>query len=232
MSQYQTGTATFFSGEQRVSGEGTAWLANASVGDLVKRRGENAFYTVGAVTTDTTMDLTANYVGGSVSGELYTICRDFTDNYDAPEIWPGDKDWAYHLTYGLRIFDNEIKALEDAATGTNTVEEHGTTSRISLDSDDYNKIHRFEPESGIPMIVNLPPADEDDIGKYLDMRKRGSGELYFHRSGEGTIFGETRCLNETEETFAQVVLVLETATEFGAGPILGNWNFTSTGEAL
>jgi len=232
MSQYKTGTITLFSGQQCVSGEGTAFLTNVAVGNLLKRRSENAIYTVGAVTTDTTLDLTANYVGASVSGEEYQITTDFTDNYDVPEIWPGDKDWAYHLTYGLRIFDNELKTVEESATGTKTIEEHGTTSRISLDSDDYNKTHRFEPESGIPMIVNLPTADEDDIGKFLDMRKRGSGELYFHRSGEGLIFGETRCVNETEETFAQVVFVLETATEFGAGPILGNWNFTSTGEAL
>lgn len=231
MSQYQTGTITLYSGEQSVSGEGTAWLTNASVGDLIKKRSENAFYTIGAITSDTTIDLTTNYVGTSCSGELYSITKDFTDNYDAPEIWPGDKDWAYHVTYGFRIFDNEIKTLEDqVGTGTNTIVDHGGALRVSLDSDDYNKVHLFSP-SGAAAIVNMPAPVSNDLGKWLDIRKRGSGELYLHfYSGEGKCFGESRCLNETEQTVAGVVIDLETATEFGSSKMLGTWNFTSSGE--
>lgn len=225
MSQYQTGTITLISGTQSVSGEGTSWLTNASVGDLIKKRGEYAFYTIGAVTSDTTITLTANYAGSSCSGELYTITKDFTDYLNAPEIWPGDKDWAYHVTEGFRIFD--------AAIARKAISDHGSDTAVSLISSDYNKIHLFSPAAGTIAVVNTPEVAVDDIGKYIDIRKRGSGELYIHfYSGEGKCFGESRCLNIYEETFAGIVLDLETSTTFGSTKMVGNWNFTSSGEAL
>ena len=163
MSQYNTGTTTWVNGSPSVSGEGTSWLTYASVGDLIKKRGEDAFYFVGAVTTDTTLSITAPYAGTSGSGELYTLCRDFTDNYSAPEIWPGDKDWALHVTYALRIFDAAIAAIsgEDYS-----IVDHGSTTPVTLTSADYNKIHLFYPSGGT-QVVNFPEPSAEYVGKWL-----------------------------------------------------------------
>ena len=224
MSQYNTGTVSLFSGEQCVSGEGTSWLTYVSVGDLFKKRGENAFYFVGAVTSDTTMDLTANYVGSSCSGELYTICRDFTDNYDVPEIWPGDKDWALHITYGLRIFDAKIKEIEDSGVESSlTVTDHGTSTTVTLTTDDLNQIHLHWNTA--TCTVNLPSVDSGYIGDWVRIAKRGSGELDIVAADSDTIIdtGTTVSNAYGDDTSAFIMLVLESSTHWGCYGMEGRW---------
>jgi len=221
MSQYQTGTVTLQSGKQCVSGEGTAWLANASVGDLLKKRSENAFYTIGAVTSNTTMDLTANYVGTTCSGELYTITKDFTDNYNAPEIYTGDRDWAYHVTYAFRIFDTEI-----AAASTLTVTDHTTETTVVLDYDDFDEVHLFQNTSAC--IVTLPDVDTTDVGKWMELRKKGSGDLTINVGGSGEYIMTTsgRCVANTNisPTFEYINLFVESASHWSCRGMYGVWS--------
>ena len=110
MSQYRTGSVTTVSGEATVVGSGTNWLTEVAVGDLFKKRGAAVAYAVAAVPSDTEIQLNANYAASGEPGINYVISRDFTPEYDIPEINVGDLDWPVLLTTGLRIIDTELAA--------------------------------------------------------------------------------------------------------------------------
>ena len=127
MSQYQIGTVSVTNGSPTVTGVDTEFSTYASIGDLFKISDVSAHYTIGVVNSDTELTLTANWAGSNLSDKTYQIVRDFTPNYNIPEIWIGDKDWPYHLTQGLRIIDQYL------LTGKKTVVPQGevTTDRKS-----------------------------------------------------------------------------------------------------
>lgn len=221
MGQYQTGTITLVQGSEKVSGESCAWITNGiQVGHTFKKRGEDAIYNIGLVNSEMTLSLTAPYSGTSCSGEQYEICKNFTTNYSFPEIWAGDKDWAYHLTTALRAIDTAISNVSGEAT--QDIVDQGNIVTLSLSSSDYNKIHLVKNTG--EANINLPPYNVNDIGKYLDFRKRGSGELTIWRSGEATIHGQNYINNSTEQTFAAVVLTLEEENYFGMRSTIGDWD--------
>ena len=103
--QYRSGSVTVASGESVVIGQSTAFLSNVKAGDLFKKIGQSAIYTVGSVDSDTQITLTSKYVGSGESGVLYTVTKDFTPNMSLPEVGVGDKDWPYLLTNALRLID-------------------------------------------------------------------------------------------------------------------------------
>ncbi len=102
MSQYRTGTITITSGETIIMGQGTAWTtAGVVVGDSIKKKGENALYTIANVSGESQILLTSPYNGsGEISCE-YQIVRDRTANLGLTEIYAGDIDWPWHLTEGV-----------------------------------------------------------------------------------------------------------------------------------
>ena len=218
MSQYQTGTIVTEQGTPKVSGESTEWLANVAIGDVFKVSGVNATYTVGLISTDTTLSLTSNYAGTSVSGESYQIIRDFTDNYNIPEVWVGDKDWPYHLTQGLRIIDQYLTG------GKQTVVDQGEVTTFNMVVTDLNKIHLLQ-NSG-EAVINLPSVDSDDIGSGVEFRKKGSGEINIVAADLDTIMIGTDTqvsLPSGEVTIDFIKLVLETETHWGCNGIYGPW---------
>jgi len=220
MSQYQTGTIITEQGTPKVSGESTEWLANVAIGDVFKVSGVNATYTVGLISTNTTLSLTSNYAGVSVSGESYQIIRDFTDNYNIPEIWIGDKDWPYHLTQGLRIIDQYLLT----GTGKKTVVPQGEVTTLNMTVADLNKIHLLQ-NSG-EAVINLPSVDSDDIGSGIEFRKKGSGEINIVAADLDTIMIGTDTqvsLPSGEVTIDFIKLVLETETHWGCNGIYGPW---------
>ena len=231
MTQYQTGTITVVQGQNCVSGEGCAWLTNnVQAGYSFKVRDNDALYSIGAIPTNLTLSLTSPYVGPSASGESYQIGRDFTNNYDFPEIWTGDRDWPFHLTQALRLIDTQIKDTEDTAVRASSGEkrlivEQGDAPTLNLTVSDLNQVHLLQNSGEV--AVNLPSVDSDDVGSWIDFRKRGSGEVTINRADLDLINGQEYCKNETEQTFAMVVLLLEKETEWGQGPVVGDWE-TST----
>jgi len=108
MSQYRSGTVTTLTGSQIVIGVGTAFLANIAIGDLFKKIGQNVYYEIAAIPSDTELTLASEYVGSGESGVVYGITRDFTPNLELPEVWAGDKDWPYTLTKALRKVDENF----------------------------------------------------------------------------------------------------------------------------
>lgn len=108
ISQYRIGKVTVVTGSAVVIGENTEFIDNIEVGYNFNILGENVIYTIQSIDTDLQITLTSNYTGNSDNNLNYIVGRDFTQNLNLPEIWPGDKDWAYHLTTGLRIIDNAL----------------------------------------------------------------------------------------------------------------------------
>jgi len=219
MSQYQTGTIITEQGTNKVSGESTAWLANAAVGDVFKVSGVDATYNVGLVSSNTTLSLTSNYAGPSVSGEAYQIIRDFTDNYNIPEIWIGDKDWPFHLTQGLRIIDQYLTG------GKQTVVPQGEVTTLNMVVTDLNKTHLLQ-NSG-EAVINLPSVGSDDIGSGVEFRRKGIGGVAIVAADLDTIMigSDTQISMPSggEATFDFIKLILETETHWGCNGIYGPW---------
>ena len=114
MVQYNTGTVNT-SASSDVHGIGTAWLDGAAVsaGDLFHINTEDAIYTVLSITSNSDLTLTAVYAGTPASDIVYQITRDFTPNYNFPEVHSGDLSWPLILTQALRDIDNEINIASD-----------------------------------------------------------------------------------------------------------------------
>ncbi len=98
MSMYTTGTVSVTNSSATVTGSGTSWLTNVSVGDIFKVASEWNLYTIAVVVSDTEITLSTEYAGETASGLSYQIVRDFTPTLELMELYPGDRDWTIHLT--------------------------------------------------------------------------------------------------------------------------------------
>lgn len=105
MAQYKTGTVAVTNGSQTVTGTGTSWLAEITVGDLFIVVGDNVSYQVAAVVSDTEITLNANYAGTTGSALSYVIARDFTPLRNIPIINRGDLETATIYARAMQIID-------------------------------------------------------------------------------------------------------------------------------
>jgi hypothetical protein len=108
--QYRTGTVQVSNNNATVTGTGTAWLANAAVGQIFTIPGDNVWYEIGAIASDTAMTLAANYQGTSGSGRNYAISQAFTPNAGIAYPEQGDIETA-------SLFKRAVLALEQLLTG-------------------------------------------------------------------------------------------------------------------
>lgn len=92
MSQYTTGTITVSNGSNVITGSGTSWLSEISIGDLLSVSGEPPYW-VSLVNSNTSITLTGPWGGASSSGLSYAITRDFASNGN-PLINPNDTETA------------------------------------------------------------------------------------------------------------------------------------------
>ncbi len=113
MSQYTVGNVTLVQNSATVVGASTDWVtaSNVKIGDLFKKQGENAWYQVTSVNLATNINISPVYAAASVSGVSYLITRDFTPNYDIPEITGGDYDWHDTYTKAMRLIDGQLNAV-------------------------------------------------------------------------------------------------------------------------
>jgi hypothetical protein len=119
MAQYTTGNVTLVQNSATVYGASMDWLtaSNVKIGDLFKKQGENAWYQVTSVNLATNINISPVYANASVAGVSYLIVRDFTPNYDWPEVVGGDYDWQDAYTRAIRAIDNQISIVAVAAGG-------------------------------------------------------------------------------------------------------------------
>jgi hypothetical protein len=76
MAQYKTGTISVTNGSQTVTGSGTAWTGEISPGDILTIVGDNVWYEVASVASDTSLTLSAVYAGTTGIEKAYAITRD------------------------------------------------------------------------------------------------------------------------------------------------------------
>jgi hypothetical protein len=113
MAQYTEGNVTLIQNSATVYGASCDWLtaSNVRIGDLFKKQDENAWYQVTSVNLATNLNISPVYANASVAGVDYLIARDFTPNYDWPEIVSGDVDWQDAYTRAMRAIDSQILAI-------------------------------------------------------------------------------------------------------------------------
>ena len=110
MAQYKTGTVSVTNGSQTVTGSGTTWSTNITVGDIFTVVGDSVWYSVGSVDSDTQITLSSNYAGTTSSGSSYTISRDFTTNFGWPYITKGDIETAAVISKTIQDIDAELNS--------------------------------------------------------------------------------------------------------------------------
>lgn len=123
MAQYKTGTVSVSNGSATVTGSGTLFSANVAAGDLFTIVGDNAWYEVASVASNTSLTLSANYAGTTGSGYSYAISRDFTTRLELPYPQKGDIETASLIKRAFEQIDTEtnIAKANFVATAAPTV---------------------------------------------------------------------------------------------------------------
>jgi hypothetical protein len=116
MSQYRTGTVSVTNGSQTVTGDITLFTSNVNTGDLFTVVNSNVTYEILSVTDDTHCQLTVPYAGASMTGQSYTIARDFTPAIGLPYIQKGDIETATILKAAFMQLDELIDFNTDVSS--------------------------------------------------------------------------------------------------------------------
>jgi hypothetical protein len=134
MAQYKTGLVSVTNGSPTVTGAGTLWVGEVSVGDIFTIVGSNAWYEVGAVDSNTQVTLTSNYAGTTASDASYAISRDFTANYGLPYPQKGDIETASLIKRAFQDIDSKLVLTSSNGDVTVTGDLIVEGSTISLDN--------------------------------------------------------------------------------------------------
>src|SRR4030066_317782 len=158
--QYKTGTVTVTNADATVTGLGTLFVANIAAGAIFKVDGDTATYVVGSITSDTALELTANYTGTTGGSKTYAIHRDFSVNrgYAMPNkgeaefpdllreqvIKKIDEDMATKANLVSPVFSgivtaapligNKIYPAPDSTTAIQILKANGTTPVVMVDT--------------------------------------------------------------------------------------------------
>jgi hypothetical protein len=93
MAQYRVGTISVTSGSADISGAGTLWDSiGIEDGSLINLEGNDGWYYIASVGSNTLLSLTAPYSGDTAASQSYVIVRDYLD-YDIPLMLRGDINW-------------------------------------------------------------------------------------------------------------------------------------------
>jgi hypothetical protein len=123
MAQYKIGGASVTNGSSTVTGAGTLWSAEVSSGDIFTIVGDNAWYEIGSVGSNTSITLTSVYAGATAVGAQYTISRDFTTRLELPYPQKGDIETASLIKRAFEQIDSSTNIAKSnfVATANPTV---------------------------------------------------------------------------------------------------------------
>jgi len=174
MSQYTTGTVAVTNGDATVTGTGTAFLTEVSIGDWFVRADDGVSYQVASITDDTNLELTATYGGVTGTGLSYAISRDFTDPHDFVLIGKTDIEKAALLgrlaTQINDLLANFYKDGSDYGIGTTNV----------LDSAGFGRAFEINGTTGAAFYART----NGDNAKYTMFGNAGE-DGYFRNGGTG-----------------------------------------------
>ncbi|MHA1286994.1 MAG: hypothetical protein ACTSPB_06260 [Candidatus Thorarchaeota archaeon] len=112
MAQYRVGSVSVAYNSQTVIGSSDCeWLTYVEPGDLFKIVGQSVWYEIASVDGNTQLTLAALYAGATATDQSYIIVRDFTPNYNLPEISKGDLDWTDIYNRAMRKIDAAIQSM-------------------------------------------------------------------------------------------------------------------------
>lgn len=224
MSQYQTGLVDVTSGSATISGTGTVWTTNVTIGDLFMVNNISTHYEVATILTDTSIGLNSAWAGTTLTDQNYQITTDFTPNYDIPEVSQGDKNWAFGITAALRIIDSQLKINYDLAVGIYDIDDHTDETSVTLEVSDLNKVHIFSTATS-KCTVYLPSVSSTELGYWLKARKAGAGEVEIQAADSDTLMdtGDTQVNNSTSNVNEILGLYLETASHWATDGLVGTW---------
>lgn len=106
---YSTGTVSITNGSSTVTGSGTAFLANARIGDGIVIQGSTAMHEIIGIASDTSLTIRPGYTGTTGSGRQFAVApmlgydKDLSDAFNEIRLQFGDtlsalKPWAYAAT--------------------------------------------------------------------------------------------------------------------------------------
>lgn len=174
MSLYSAGTVIATNNSNTITGAGTLFVANVKVGDDFKVSGENAEYNVISVDSDTQIKIAPNYAGTTASGLLYSISRDFTQNYGLTEVQPGDTDWPFRMTETVRKLDGLLQIANLDYTGLFQMDEYGDLMPIlGVAADDAFELDAngdIQPKETVTQTTSIRVA-KDANGYILDTKQ-------------------------------------------------------------
>ena len=99
--------------------------------------------------------------------------------------------------------------------GSFVVEDHLTTTSIVLTANDFNKVHLFSNTASC--LITLPSVSADDIGKWVEIRKKDSDNITIQVADVGdTIIDTGTMVISTNATplFDHILLFVKSATHF------------------
>ncbi|HEV7286386.1 MAG TPA: hypothetical protein VGN75_16140, partial [Kaistia sp.] len=132
MAQYKTGTVTVINGSNLVAGEGTAWLANARIGDLFTVAGSNLWYSIASIDADGSLALDNPWSGETKAGAAYAVHRDFTPVYSLPYPQHGDIDPAGLWKRAVMTIETALKGADGTLALPINVDEGGTGTQALM----------------------------------------------------------------------------------------------------
>jgi hypothetical protein len=99
---------------------------------------------------------------------------------------------------------------------------NNTDTTINLTTSNLNTIYVIENVSNV--VINCPSVDSGHIGSWMEVRKKGAGNITINRADSDLIVGGTSIANtEAAQTYAFIRLLIETATSWGMQGSLGSW---------
>lgn len=113
MAEYRIGSVRLTQNSATVIADSVApnvptFNLSVAVGNLFKRRYENAFYQVSNVVSATRMTISPAYAGTTGTGLDYVVVTDFTPNLKLPEQSSGDIDTSDLYTRAMRKIDQYL----------------------------------------------------------------------------------------------------------------------------
>lgn len=171
-----------------------------------------------------TAEMTASYYSGDTrNGMSYQIITDYTSYYSIPEMSLNDINFPHIYTKAMRIIDSSINSIS-ATTITKTITNHSTATLVTIATTNLSKIHRFSNTE--TCYVTFPTITSSQTGKWIWIRKKGTGEIDCKVQGNNTLDGNATHVynNNASQTNALLKLSIENATNFEFDTIIGDWS--------
>ena len=188
--QYKTGTVTVTNGDATVTGLGTLFVANIAAGAIFKVDGDTATYVVGSITSDTALELTANYTGTTGGSKTYAIHRDFSVNRGYAMPNKGEAEFPDILREQvIKKIDEDMATKAPLVSPTFTTKI--TTPQVAFPatqsaSSDANTLDDYEEGTWTPTLLSGTCSSANMTYTKIGRQVTVAGQIDHTGNGSGT----------------------------------------------